>query len=204
MPFNFNAYQQSVNVDQDIREAESEAQAQAAEKQAKMEEFKFDETEKFKKKAKEAQGIFGQMKGLGSIVGLVGASMLGLGPVAAGLMSAAGTAVGGKVGYDKAKGKLGGRFFKGGQEDLLDMMEGSVYSDALMTGIMGGIGGAANNPLAEGATRGLDNFAAGSKGFKGLKNFSSGIAGQGGKIMGGKTLFDSLGLTSNNQNWSMQ
>ena len=204
MPFNFNAYQQSVNVDQDIREAESEAQANAAEKQAKMEEFKFDETEKFKQKAKKAQGIFGQMKGLGSIVGLVGASMLGLGPVAAGLMSAGGTALGGKIGYDKAKGKLGGRFFKGGQEDLLDMMEGSVYSDALMTGIMGGIGGAANNPLAEGATRGLDNFAAGSKGFKGLKNFSSGIAGQGGKIMGGKTLFDSLGLTSNNQNWSIQ
>ena len=200
MPFNFNAYQQSVNVDQDIREAESEAQANAAEKQAKMEEFKFDETEKFKQKAKEAQGIFGKAKGIGSIVGLIGASMLGLGPVAAAAMSAGGTALGGKYGYDKAKGKLEGRFFKGNQEELLNMMEGSVYSDALMTGIMGGIGGAANNPLKDGSR----TIMGGDKGFKGLKNFSKGISGQGSEIMGGKTLFDSLGFTQNPQNWSVE
>lgn len=196
MAFNMGAYQSAVTTNSDINENKMDALKSASENQAKTEEFKFDETMAFQKKAAKAAKKFGNFKSLGSLAGMAGAMLIpGIGPLLAAGIAAGGTAVGGYVGKNQAKKELDGRFFKGNQEAALQSMDKSILTDSIMSGIMGGVGAGAGGGTS---TKALE------LGGGRASTFFGNIAGTKGGLgmMGGKTLLDASGLTDNDMDWS--
>ena len=207
MAFNMGAYQQAATTGTDIQEAKSEAQGKVAEKQAKTEEFKYDVTQDFKKKAAAAAKKVGNWKTIGQIAGTVGGMALGFSPLGLGLMAAAGTFGGGAIGKSEAKqefkgGDYGDRFFTGNQDYAMQQMDQAILVDSIMAGVTGavagGMGGGSDLTVAKAST-GATVGTLGGNISMGVKNLAGTTGGLG--VTGGKTLIDSLGLSGETENW---
>ena len=129
MAFNMGAYQSAVSTNVEINESKMDAMKEASKNQAETEEFKFDKTMDFQKKAAKAAKQFGNWKsGLG-MAGLLGAMLIpGVGPLLAAGIAAGSTALGGAIGKNQAKKEMDGRFFKGNQKHAADQMDKSILA----------------------------------------------------------------------------
>jgi len=146
-------YAQAVGTERKLAEEESKVKSEAGQKELQTQEKVYDVKKEYQDAAE--KGLSDKawwQKGLGALA-MIGGTMMGLGPLMMGLLSSAGTLLGGKIGHEKMKTRIGKtEAGKGGWlQTSRSKLKDASQRETLMAGLVSGVAGAAAGKTIQGA-----------------------------------------------------